>query len=60
MQRDVPTKVWGYDLVGNLDAQLTCQVQGEVVTHRLLTVRSMEGVWETELPSQAAATICDF
>merc|ERR1711936_494800 len=60
MQRDVPTKVWGYDLVGSLDAQLTCQVQGEVVTHRLLTVRSMEGVWEPELPSQAAATICNF
>ena len=60
MQRDVPTKVWGYDLVGSLDAQLTCQVQGETIIHRLPTVRSLEGVWETELPSQAAATVCDF
>ena len=60
MQRDVPTKVWGYDLVGSLDAQLTCQLQGETIIHRLSTARSLKGVWETELPSQAAATICDF
>merc|ERR1711936_253243 len=60
MQRDVPTKVWGYDLVGSLDTQLTCQAQGETIIHRLPTVRSLEGVWETELPSQAAATVCDF
>ena len=57
MQRDVPTKVWGFDLVGSLDAELTCQVEGEIVTHKLQTVRSMDGVWEAELPPQAAATI---
>ena len=60
MQRDVPTKVWGFDLVGSLDAELSCQVEGRVVTHRLPDVRSMDGVWEAELPPQAAATICDF
>ena len=60
MQRDAVTKVWGYDLVGSLDAQLTCQVHGKVVIHRLPTIRSMDGVWETELPPQAAATVCDF
>merc|ERR1711971_344564 len=60
MQRDFPTKVWGYDLVGSLDAQLTCQVQGKVVTHRLPTIRSMDRMWEAELPSQAGSTICDF
>merc|ERR1711971_1246990 len=60
MQRDLSTKVWGYDLVGSLDAQLTCQLQGKVVTHRLSTARSLEGIWETELPSQPAATVCDF
>merc|ERR1711936_444795 len=60
MQRDVPTKVWGYDLVGSLDTQLTCQVQGETIIHGLPTVRSLEGVWETELPPQAAATVCNF
>ena len=60
MQRDMVTKVWGYDLVGWMDTGLTCQVEGEIVTHKLQTVRSMDGVWEAELPPQAAATICDF
>ena len=60
MQRDVPTKIWGYDLVGSLEAQLLCQVEGKTVTHKLVTVRSNDGVWETELPSQPAATVCDF
>ena len=60
MQRDMVTKVWGYDLVGWMDTGLTCQVEGEIVTHKLQTVRSMDGVWEAELPPQAAATVCDF
>ena len=41
-------------------ADLTCQVQGKTVVHHLRTDRSLEGVWEAELPSQAAATVCDF
>ena len=60
MQRDVPTKIWGYDLVGSLEGQLLCQVEGKTVTHKLVTVRSNDGVWETELPSQPAATVCDL
>merc|ERR1711953_854852 len=63
MQRDVPTKVWGYDLVGDLAmAELACQEAGhdEVVTHRLRVVRSSAEVWEAELPPQPAAAICDF
>jgi len=60
MQREVPTKVWGFDLVGSIDAELSCQVLGRVVSHKLTTVRSMEGVWEAELPSQLAGTVCDF
>ena len=60
MQRDVPTKIWGYDLVGSLEAHLICQVGGNTVTHKLVTVGSNDGVWETELPSQPAATVCDL
>ena len=60
MQREVGTKVWGYDLVGNLQADLTCQVDGETVVHHLPTTRSMEGIWEAELPPQVASTVCDF
>ena len=60
MQREVPTNVWGFDLVGSIDAELSCQVLGRVVSHKLTTVRSMEGVWEAELPSQLAGTLCDF
>merc|ERR1712054_444666 len=63
MQKDVPTKVWGYDLVGDLAmAELACQEAGqeEVVTHRLRVVRSSAEVWEAELPPQPAAAICEF
>ena len=60
MQRDVPTKIWGYDLVGSLEGQLICQVEEKTFTHKLVTVGSNDGVWETELPSQPAATVCDF
>ena len=60
LQREVSTKVWGYDLIGNLQADLTCQVQGETVIHHLHTTSSVEGVWEAELPAQVAATVCDF
>ena len=60
LQREVGTKVWGYDLVGNLQADLTCQVEGKKVLHHLHTTRSMEGFWEAELPPQVAATVCDF
>merc|ERR1711953_521229 len=63
MQRDVPTKVWGYDLVGDLvTAELACQEAGhdEVVTHRLRVVRSSAEVWEAELPPQPAAAVCEF
>merc|ERR1712047_72943 len=63
MQRDVPTKVWGYDLVGDLvTAELACQEAGheEIVTHRLHVVRASAEVWEAELPPQPAAAICEF
>merc|ERR1712223_2289869 len=63
MQRDVPTKVWGYDLVGDLaTAELACQEAGheEIVTHKLWVVRSSAEVWEAELPPQPAAAICEF
>ena len=63
MQRDVPTKVWGYDLVGDLaTAELACQEAGhdEIVTHRLRVVRASAEVWEAELPPQPAAAICEF
>merc|ERR1712088_127705 len=63
MQRDVPTKVWGFDLVGDLaTAELACQEAGhdEVVTHRLQVVRASTEVWEAELPPQPAAAVCEF
>merc|ERR1711899_50151 len=63
MQRDVPTKVWGFDLVGDLvTAELACQEAGhdEIVTHRLRVVRASAEVWEAELPPQPAAAICEF
>merc|ERR1711899_245251 len=63
MQRDVPTKVWGFDLVGDLvTAELACQEAGhdEIVTHRLRVVRASAEVWEAELPPQPAAAVCEF
>ena len=59
LQREVTTKVWGYDLVGNLEADLTCQVKGKMATHKL-PITFANGVWEAELPAQVAATVCDF
>ena len=62
LQRDVSTKVWGYDLVGDVQADLICTLEGKVVKHNLPTINSSStaGVWEAELPAQVAATVCDL
>ena len=61
LQRDVPTTLWGFDLEGSLDTELSCSTaSGTKSYHKLATISTTtrEGVWEVEVPPQEAGTVC--
>ena len=61
LQREVPNTVWGFDLLGSLDTELSCTtISGTMSHHKLASTSSTtrEGVWEVEVPPQEGGTVC--
>ena len=61
LQREVPNTVWGFDLLGSLDTELSCTTtSGTMSYHKLASTSSTtrEGVWEVEVPPQEGGTVC--